>query len=85
MEKSTTEQLLSDDQKWDDRELGADKKYVKPASKEQMEKFDRALGVTTVNIRLPNELLQSLKDKADREGFNINYLIRQALNDSLTQ
>ena len=47
MEKKTTNEIMEEiinDDKWDNRELGCDERYVKQATPEEMEKFRKAMG-----------------------------------------
>ena len=48
--------------KWENKELGADKKYVKKSS------FYKAPS-KLISLRIPDEVLASLQDMADLEGL----------------
>jgi len=69
----------NNDEKWDNRELGADEEHVVRASKEEEEKLDQALGLQTISIRLQKTLIDQLKELATEDGIKYQPFIRQIL------
>jgi len=64
---------------WDNRELGASEEYVGKATSEQEKKLDEALGLHTISIRLQKNLIDNLKNLAEKDGIGYQPYIRQLL------
>lgn len=80
MDKDRLNDILEDADKWDNREYGADERYVKVAPVEEEEELDRAIGMKAISIRLPVKLIDSLKLIAEVEGVGYQPLIRDVLD-----
>jgi len=75
----TNQQIIEDtSEAWDSRALGADEEFVGVAP-DINHAVDASLGLTPISIRLPQELLQSLKALAQLHGMGYQPLIRQVL------
>lgn len=68
---------------WESRELGCDEKYVAVATKEEMEDFDKHLGLVEVKLKISQNLYKRLKDVSDLRGLNIKAVMREYLENSL--
>ena len=79
MKNFNDKDFLADAQKWDDRELGADERYVAVAPAEEEDELDKALGLKTISIRLPVKLIESYKLLAEIEGVGYQPLMRDIL------
>lgn len=74
-----TQQMIEDTpEAWDERKLGADEDFVGVAP-EIDAKIDTALGMQAISIRMPQDLLASLKALAQLHGIGYQPLIRQVL------
>lgn len=71
-----------DDLKWDNRELGADEKYV-AVSPINSEKMDEILSLVSVRFKINKELHSLLYKKAEREGLNIAAYIRRLIESDV--
>lgn len=73
----------ADDEKWDDRELGADAEHahrVSPGRERQLHAMiDDALDLEMISIRLQAGLIDAYKELAKREGIGYQPLMRQIL------
>lgn len=55
-----------DDLKWDNRELGADERYVAVVSKDKQKIFDDILNLVLVRFRMDKELYSELCNNAKK-------------------
>lgn len=72
-----------DDLKWDNRELGADEKYVIVSSIEVEKEVDEILNLVSVKFKMDKELHRLLCEKAEREGFNVSAYIRRLIESDV--
>lgn len=75
---SVTHKKQNDD-KWDDRELGASEKFVRRTSKEREKNLDDNLGLQSISIRLQKNLLDDLKELSEADGMGYQPYVRQVL------
>jgi predicted DNA binding CopG/RHH family protein len=73
-EKEVDEILAEDDEKWDDRKLGGNSKFVEPAPDYAKR---RASVVTT--IRMNPTMVRNLKELAQKEGIPYQTVIKSVL------
>jgi len=69
----------NDDEAWDNKDLGADEKYVRKASPDREKTLDENLGLQTISIRLQKSLIDSLKNLAEEDGIGYQPYVRQLL------
>jgi len=74
-----TEEGFEDEDKWENRELGAEEQYVKKASPERTKRINQSLGLQLISIRLPQEILEAFKKFAHEDGIGYQPLIRQII------
>ncbi len=67
------------DTSWDNRKLGASKKYARKLPREDELAVDDALHLAIISIRLQKELIGNLKILAKHEGIGYQPLVRQIL------
>ncbi|MFP4596965.1 MAG: hypothetical protein ACLFVJ_01860 [Persicimonas sp.] len=72
------DELLDDAEEWDNRELGADRRYAKKGRTRG--EVDEKVGLKMISIRLQEELIEDFKEFAERDGIGYQPLIRQILN-----
>ena len=67
---------------WETGKLGQDEKFVKKSelTLDEMQALDNALELKAISIRMPNSLIDSLKDIAEINGLGYQTLIKQVLN-----
>lgn len=67
---------------WETGKLGQDEKFVKKSelTLDDMQALDNALELKAISIRMPNSLIDSLKDIAEINGLGYQTLIKQVLN-----
>lgn len=75
MSKSTQETQCV----WESRELGSDEQYIKVASEDQSLQLDNALGLKTIAIRLPINMIEAYKLIATHHGVGYQPLMRDIL------
>lgn len=73
------EEGFEDEAKWDNRELGADEEFAKRASPEREKRINESLGLHSISIRLPIEIIEQLKDFAHEDGIGYQPLMRQVI------
>ena len=78
--KNEREDLLDDADKWENRELGADRQHARRAPEGRSEEIDEKLGLKMISIRLQEELIEEFKEFAEHDGIGYQPLIRQVLN-----
>lgn len=64
---------------WESGNLGQDKKHVRKASAELQASIDEAIGMQSISIRLPVELIQEFKVIAQFNNIGYQPLMRDAL------
>jgi len=67
------------DEAWDSRQLGASAAHAKVASAEHQAALDAALGLQSISIRLPKELIEAYKLIASHHGVGYQPLMRDIL------
>ena len=65
---------------WESRALGAEHDYVQVASPELESRVEAALGLQMISIRLPKDLIDTLKLIAKYRGTGYQPLMRDVLN-----
>ncbi|WP_419852412.1 hypothetical protein [Actinobacillus pleuropneumoniae] len=66
-------------EKWENRELGQDEKFVQRSTHTTLEMLDELLALQPISIRLSKGLIQDLKDIAQLHGLGYQPLIKQIL------
>ncbi len=61
-------EFTEDSNHWDNRELGADARYVRLVSKDEEKRIEDAMGLQMISIRLPKGLIEMLGVLAWEEG-----------------
>ena len=69
----------SNEEAWDNRELGASEEHVRKASPAREKVLDKRLGLQTISIRLQKSLIDILKNLAKEDGIGYQPYIRQIL------
>lgn len=64
---------------WDDRSLGADEKYVVKADQSHEAALDDAMGMQSISIRMPKQLIEHYKLIAHFHGVGYQPLMRDVL------
>ncbi len=64
---------------WDNRELGAEEKYVRKVSPDREKDIDEKLGLQIISIRLQKNLIDELKSLSYENGIGYQPYIRQIL------
>lgn len=70
--------LEDNTQQWDDRELGASDQFVKVSTVNEAQ-IDDALGLQSISLRMPTDLLDDLKNIAALNQLGYQTLIKQVL------
>lgn len=73
------EEDLENEERWDNRDLGADEEFVKRASPEREKKINDSLGLHAISIRLQTETIELLKEFAREDGIGYQPLLRQVI------
>ena len=71
--------IAGTDEAWDSRQLGASVAHAKVASAEHQTALDAALGLQSISIRLPRDLIESYKLIASYHGVGYQPLMRDIL------
>lgn len=71
--------IESTDQAWDDRQLGASAAHARVASPEHLNALNDALGMQSISIRLPKEMIEAYKMIAAHHGVGYQPLMRDIL------
>ena len=71
--------IAGTDEAWDSRELGADQASATVASAEHAVALDDALGLQSISIRLPRQLIETYKLIASHHGIGYQPLMRDIL------
>ena len=64
---------------WENRELGADEEFVRKASPDIEKKLNESLGLHSISIRIPVEIIELLKEFAHDDGIGYQPLMRQII------
>lgn len=71
--------IAGTDEAWDSRELGADPAHAKVAGAEHAAALEEALGLQSISIRLPRQLIETYKLIAGHHGIGYQPLMRDIL------
>ncbi len=74
-----TKKIESTDQAWDDRTLGASMEHVLVAPAESTDALDEALGLQSISIRLPKQMIEQYKLIAHFHGVGYQPLMRDVM------
>ena len=74
---------VDDSDRWDNRELGADERFVRVSSQGTADRLDEGLGLQMVSMRLPKEAIDKFKGIAREQGLGYQPFIRQILMNYL--
>lgn len=85
MDKKKLDELSSDHEKWDNRELGASEEHLAFVSDEEDKEIDESLGMQSISIRLNRGLIEQFKELAKLDSVGYQPLMRQVLADYAKQ
>lgn len=71
--------IESTDIAWDDRQLGASEQHAKIAGPEHLAALNDVLGMQSISIRLPKEMIEAYKLIAAHHGIGYQPLMRDIL------
>jgi hypothetical protein len=71
--------IAGTDAAWESRQLGASAAHAQVAGAEHLAALDGALGLQSISIRLPKELIESYKLIASHHGIGYQPLMRDIL------
>ncbi|PZQ75598.1 MAG: hypothetical protein DI563_09170 [Variovorax paradoxus] len=71
--------IAGTDEAWDSRQLGASQAHAKVAGAEHLAALDGAIGLQSISIRLPKELIEAYKLIASHHGLGYQPLMRDIL------
>lgn len=71
--------IAGTDEAWDSRELGADPAHAKVAGAEHAAALEESLGLQSISIRLPRQLIETYKLIASHHGIGYQPLMRDIL------
>ena len=71
--------IANTDTAWDDRELGASAEHAEVASPEHLSALHDSLGMQSISIRLPKEMIEAYKLIATHHGVGYQPLMRDIL------
>lgn len=74
-----TKKIESTDDAWDDRRLGASEMHVVAVENEYAEALDDALGLQSISIRLPKQMIDQYKLIAHFHGVGYQPLMRDVM------
>jgi hypothetical protein len=74
-----SENTTTNDNAWDEGELGRDEDHVRRSPPEREQSVDDTLGLQMISIRLQKELIEQLKFIANYHGVGYQPLIRDVL------
>jgi predicted DNA binding CopG/RHH family protein len=77
--KQNIETGFEDEEKWDNKELGAEPQYARKVSKERAERINDSLDLHPISIRLPSDVIELLKKFAHEDGIGYQPLVRQLI------
>jgi predicted DNA binding CopG/RHH family protein len=73
------EKIAASDEAWDERDLGADEKFVSVASDELTQQVLESAGTHLISIRLQKSLIEDFKLIASLNGLGYQTLMKQIL------
>lgn len=71
--------IAGTDVAWESRQLGADPAHAQVAGAEHAAALDEALGMQSISIRLPKQLIEAYKLIASHHGLGYQPLMRDIL------
>ena len=74
-----TRKIDSSDEAWDERALGASDAHVVVASDDHSVALDEALGLQSISIRLPKQMIEQYKLIAHFHGIGYQPLMRDVM------
>lgn len=74
-----TKKIDSTDEAWDERVLGASEDHVVVAGDEHAVALDRSLGLQSISIRLPKQMIDQFKLIAHFHGVGYQPLMRDVM------
>lgn len=74
-----TKKIDSTDEAWDERALGASEDHVVVAGDEHAVALDRSLGLQSISIRLPKQMIDQFKLIAHFHGVGYQPLMRDVM------
>ena len=74
-----TKKIETTDEAWDDRTLGASESHVSVASDDHLASLDDALGLQSISIRLPKQMIEQYKLIAHFHGVGYQPLMRDVM------
>lgn len=80
-----TTKIESTDLAWDERRLGASAAHAKVASPEHLTALGDAMGMQSISIRLPKEMIDAYKLIAAHHGVGYQPLMRDILQRFIPQ
>ena len=72
--------IESTEQAWDDRTLGASMEHVVVASPEMADAVDETLGLQSISIRLPKQMIEQYRLIAHFHGVGYQPLMRDVMS-----
>lgn len=76
---ANSEKIKDTVEAWENGDLGSDEQYVRRASPEAEKELDDSLGLQSISIRLPKELIEQFKLISKIHGMGYQPLMREAL------
>ena len=76
---ANTDKINDTVEAWETGKLGNDERYVRRATPDAEKELDEALGLQSISIRLPKELIEQFKLIAKIHGMGYQPLMREAL------
>lgn len=77
--KNATESIEDTAEAWESGQLGEDSKFVRRVTQERHKEVDDILGLQSISIRLPKDLIEQFKLIAKIHGLGYQPLMRDAL------
>ena len=74
-----TKKIESNEENWEERSLGASEEHVVVASDEHLRALDEALGLQSISIRLPKQMIEQYKLIAHFHGVGYQPLMRDVM------
>lgn len=73
----------ADDAAWDNRQLGADEKFVRVSTQGTEARIDEGLALQMISMRLPQDVVEKFKIIAREQGLGYQPFMRQILMNYL--
>ena len=74
-----SKKVPSTDSTWEERELGSSAEYARVATPDHLGALNDALGMQSISIRLPKEMIEAYKLIATHHGVGYQPLMRDIL------